>query len=437
VHDSVPAGRGEEWAVRILQAFAITLFVFPANAVVRAVGANGYVGSLVGLAALGVWVTAIGFGHYDPLKRRNPLRLGFALLWTSSLISYALMSLHRQPERVQLAGDRWVLQLAMMTGVAFVAADGIRTQEGIRRVVRAIALGASFCSILALLQFTLQLDLSPYLRMLPGLTVNWEVQALDTRQGLARVAGTATHPIELGVVSAMVLPLALWLARFDMGGSAWRRWVPALLLSGGAVVSMSRSAVVGLAGVLAVLLVLIPAKDRTVGLLLLPVGLVGIFIAVPGYYRTMSNFFVAGGTGTDPSVEARTDDYSLVAREMADSPVFGQGPGRFIPRNALEILDNQYLATAIDLGLVGLVCLLVFLALPMTMALSVRRRTLDPQIRWLCAALAGAALASVACTFTFDSFSFPMFVGTQALIAGLAGACWSQHPITREGDRRP
>jgi hypothetical protein len=432
---AVSADRDEEWAVRIVQAFAIALFVFPSNSVVKAVGANGYVASLVGLAAMAVWVCSVGFWHHNPFERRNPLRFGFALLWTSSLISYGLMSLSSQTERVQLASGRWLLQLAMMTGVAFVAAEGIRTLHGIRRVVRAVVLGASVASIVGLLQFTLQLDLSPHLRMLPGFELNWEGPAFDYRHGLTRVAGTAIHPIEFGVVGAMVLPLALWQARFASGSRAWRRWAPPLVISGSAVVSVSRSAVVGLVVALAVLLILIPAKDRALGFLLLPVGLVAVFLAVPGYYRTMSDFFLAGSTGTDPSVSARTDDYTLVAEELAGSPVFGQGPGRFIPSNALEILDNQYLATAIDLGLVGLVCLLVFLVLPMAMALSVRRRTLDPRVRWLCAALAGSALASVVCTFTFDSFSFPMFVGTQALIAGLAGACWSQHPITRGGEQ--
>jgi O-antigen ligase len=424
------ANTDEEWPVRIVAAFAIALFVFPSNSVVKAVGANGYVASLVGLAALGVWVGAVGFGRHNPLERRSPLRIGVALLWIASLISYGLMSLSRQTDRVQLAGDRWLLQLAMVTGVAFVASEGIRTLDGLRRVVRAVVLGASVCSIVGLLQFTLRLDLTAYLRMLPGFELNLQAPNLEVRYGLTRVFGTAIHPIEFGVANAMVLPLALWQARFASGSRQWRRWAPPLLISGGAVVSVSRSAVVGLVIALAVLLTLIPAKDRALGFLILPVGLIAVFLAVPGYYRTMSDFFLAGGTGTDPSVSARTDDYSLVTEQLAGSVVFGQGPGRFIPGNALEILDNQYLATAIDLGLVGLTCLLVFLVLPMTMALSVRRRTHDPQVRWLCASLAGSALASVVCTFTFDSFSFPMFVGAQALIAGLAGACWSQHPIT-------
>jgi hypothetical protein len=57
-------------------------------------------------------------------------------------------------------------------------------------------------------------------------------------------------------------------------------------------------------------------------------------------------------------------------------------------------------------------------------ALGARSRSADPRLRDLCAALAGAELAAVVCSYTFDSMSFPMFVGVQALVAGLIGAAW-------------
>ena len=39
-----------------------------------------------------------------------------------------------------------------------------------------------------------------------------------------------------------------------------------------------------------------------------------------------------------------------------------------------------------------------------------RRLSADPDLRLLCASLAGAGYAAAACALTFDSFSFPMFV---------------------------
>ncbi len=75
-----------------------------------------------------------------------------------------------------------------------------------------------------------------------------------------------------------------------------------------------------------------------------------------------------------------------------------------------------------------------YAAAPAVVALAARRRTADPELRDLCAALAGAALAAVLCAATFDGFSFPMFFNLQALIAGLVGAVWMM--ATKEGDMR-
>ena len=69
----------------------------------------------------------------------------------------------------------------------------------------------------------------------------------------------------------------------------------------------------------------------------------------------------------------------------------------------LDILDNQYLKTAVELGLVGVVVLAAFFLVPVIAALVARRRSGDPELRLLCAALAGAALAAGVCSLTFDS----------------------------------
>ena len=47
-----------------------------------------------------------------------------------------------------------------------------------------------------------------------------------------------------------------------------------------------------------------------------------------------------------------------------------------------------------------------------------------PDLRLLCAALAGAGFAGAACTLTFDALFFPMFINVTALVLGLIGVCW-------------
>jgi O-antigen ligase len=117
---------------------------------------------------------------------------------------------------------------------------------------------------------------------------------------------------------------------------------------------------------------------------------------------------------------------------VAKAPWFGQGGGTYIAKSAVYIFDNQYLTTAIELGLVGVAALAFFFLWPAIAALVARKRTANPELRDLAAALAGAALAAVVCSATFDSLSFPMFANVQALVFGLIGAVW----LVVDGERK-
>ena len=145
-------------------------------------------------------------------------------------------------------------------------------------------------------------------------------------------------------------------------------------------------------------------------------------MSAPGLISTLGSFFGAGTS--DLSVATRVSDYPLVERLVHEAPWFGHGGGTYIPDNVFDILDNQYLKSAIELGLVGLVALAAFFLVPVVVALVARRRSGDPELRLLCAALSGAALAAAVCSFTFDSLSFPMFANVHALVIGLIGAGW-------------
>ena len=236
------------------------------------------------------------------------------------------------------------------------------------------------------------------------------------------MSGTSIYPIELGVVAGMLLPLAIYLAIYDTTRSRRRRWAPVGLIALAIPASVSRSAVIAVAAAVGVLVVLMPARQRLFALCALPFGLAAVFMTAPGVIRTLLTFFGAGTT--DPSVAARVSDYPLVEQYLHHAPWFGRGGWTYFPDNAIDILDNQFLKTAIELGLVGVVALTAFFLVPTISALIARRRSSDPELRLLCAALAGAALAATVCSFTFDSLSYPMFTGLYALVIGLIGAAW-------------
>ena len=342
---------------------------------------------------------------------------------------------------IQLAGaDRFLMQIAVITGIVLVAAECLTSMSELRRVLRALVWGGAFCGAVAALQFWMSLDLAPYLRELPGFSLNWENAGILDRAALNRVAGTAIHPIELGVVAGMLLPLAIHLAMYDTDRSARARWAPVVLIGIAIPTSVSRSAILSVALALAVFVALMPSRQRLWGLCGLPFALCAVFMSAPGLIGTLTSFFGAGTS--DPSIATRVDDYPLAERLVREAPWFGHGPGTYIPDNLLDVFDNEYLKIYVELGLVGLIALVAYLALPVIFALVARRHSEDPELRGLCAALAGAALAATACSFTFDSLGFPMFSNVYALVIGLIGAAWrlvaaASAPTTPRARKRP
>jgi hypothetical protein len=409
-------------AVVMLQLFALAVMVVPSDTVIPAIGAAGYPASLVGMFVFGVFCASVLLGFHDPTRHSHPIQVVLCVIWLSVLGSYIFM------DRGQLTGtefasaDRSMIRFAVITGIALVAAECLRSLHDVMRVVRVLCWAGAFCGLVAVLQYWMSFDISQYLRELPGFAVNQDNPAIQARGSLNRVAGTAITPIELGVVAGMLIPIAIALGLYDRDKTALRRWAPATLITLGVATSVSRSAILSIVVAFSVLVVLMPPLPRLATLCALPLVLAGIFMSAHGLIGILASFF--SGASSDPSIQYRTHDYPVAEQLWQSAPWFGHGPGTYIPADPLNIFDNQYLNSAVELGLVGVLALLVFLIAPATVALAARRRSMSTDLRLLCAALTGAGLAAAVCSLTFDSLSFPMFVNVYALVIGLVGACW-------------
>jgi hypothetical protein len=415
-------------AILMLQMFAFTVMVFPSDTVVKAVGAGGYVAALIAYLMFLCYIAVTLFGLHNPLDYRSPVRIALCTLWLSALVSYALMNRTLLSSSQLSSADRWLIQLVGVSGVILVASEFLRSLEDIHRVLRALAWGGAFCGIVAALQFWLSRDITPYLRILPGFTINsTSAIAIGSRGGLNRVAGTAVDPIELGVVAGMLLPLVVYLALHDKERSATKRWLPVICITIAVPTAISRAAILSAAISLGVLVICLPSARRLTAIAAVPVVVAGFFLTAHRLLGTLKQYFFIG-TG-DNSISHRVDNYSYVGHLVSQAPWFGQGGGTYIAvattdLSTTHILDNQYLDSAIELGLVGVVAMAFYLVWPALAALAARSRSYDPRVRDLCAALGGAGLAAVACSATFDSFGFPMFVMVEAFVVGLIGAVW-------------
>jgi len=407
-------------AVLLLQAFVIALFVIPSDTVIKPIGAVGYPASLIGVFVFVVYCASVLFGLHQPVP--HPIRGILYVIWVALLSAYIAMDRGRLTVIELASADRMVIRFMVVTGVALVAAECLHSVEDVMRVVRALCWAAAFCGFVAVLQYWLRLDLAVYLRQIPGFSLNHDNPGILARGGVNRVAGTALHAIELGVVSGMMIPIAVLVGLYDRNKSNFKRWAPLTLIVLGVATSVSRSAILSVVVAFATLVVMLPPRLRLGALCALPVALGGIFMSAHGLIGTLLGFF--SGVSNDPSIQYRTHDYPLAQELWLNRPWFGRGPGTWIPADSLNIFDNQWLDTVVELGTFGVFAFLIFFLAPPIIAIATRRMSKDPDVRLVCAALAASMMPAAITSFTFDSLSFPLFVNLIAIDIGLIGACW-------------
>jgi O-antigen ligase len=299
-------------------------------------------------------------------------------------------------------------------------------------------------ALVAILQFRPGFDLTDWLAKIPLLTPNGDLTAVSTRGGFARPAGTALHPIEFGVIAGTALAFGAHLAIYDRATPRRFRLGPLVLIAFAIPISISRSALLT-AGIVLIWFVAgatAPVRRRT--LIALAATLSTVFMLIPGLIGTLRGFVFAGSN--DSSISSRTSDFAAVASDLRASPWVGRGPGTYLP--TYRILDNQYLLTLVEVGILGLIGLVAVLGVPAVLGRNARRMSTDEADRSLGQSFAGAGVALLAAAATFDALSFPTFTLLAALWVGLAGAWWaaiastgsvspeaSRHTASRAGGR--
>ncbi|MDQ1199894.1 O-antigen ligase [Rhodococcus sp. SORGH_AS_0303] len=403
----------------------VTIFaalVLPANMVFEAIGASGYLAMLIGLALFAVWVAAVTWGVHDPTRVRHPARIGLCLFWVATVVSYLRMGGVEPIQRA--AADRWLLALFAMSVLVLATAECVRTVEQALVIARTVALGASVTAAVALWQFVVKTDPLDLVRsMMVGMTDNGGGTTFQGRGLLTRVAGNTFTPIELGLVTAMILPFCVWRALFDTTGRHWVHWLQCLLIAFASFLTVSRSAVLGLVVAAVVTVPFLPRHARRWAAIAIPVLIVGVFVTVPGLIATLSAT-VRADSGNDPSLATRVNNYPRVQAMIVERPWFGTGPATYLPTNALEILDNQYLHTAVEMGLFGLAALVALFLCPIVASLSVALWSRDPALKLLAASAAAACLVAAVGSATFDSLSFPVFRLICPVFFGMSGVVW-------------
>ncbi len=407
-------------AVSLLTVYAALLVVLPARLVLPALGAAGRPALLFAVGLLFLWLFTRALPE-QVLPGAQPLRWALALFTVAFLVSYALGFARGLPGLESRGADRALLTMAGLIGVALVAADGIRSTARLDTLLRRLVALTSVSAFVGVVQFFFRLDLASYVQV-PGLALNRPIVGIGERggPGFARVAGLTGHYIEFGVVLAMVLPIALHLLLFARSRREKQLWASAVaLLAASVPLSVSRAGSLALMVGMVLLVVGWTTRLRALAAVIGGVGVVVFQGLIPGLLGTIRSGFV--NYENDPSILGRLGDYEVVAEYFTQRPWFGRGPGTFLPELYL-LLDNQYLATAIELGAVGGASLVLVVLVGIVMARVGRRISSSERQRHLMHALSVVLVQALVVSFTFDSLSFATFAGLLFLALGLVGA---------------
>lgn len=99
-----------------------------------------------------------------------------------TLVSYALMHMREVPVSENSTADLYLLELAVFSGIALVAAEGLRTREDVLAVLRTLVSAVAVMSAIAILQFRPGFDLTVYIAKIPGLALNGAVSGVQQRR---------------------------------------------------------------------------------------------------------------------------------------------------------------------------------------------------------------------------------------------------------------
>ena len=405
----------------VVHLFVLAGFLLPGQLRVAPLGALGTPTTILAIAATAMYV----LGRVFPSRLAtgaHPMRTTFYVVGVVTLLAYVAGQTRALSAAEQSGSDRTLIHMVGLIGLGLLTMDGLRDRAQVDRLLRLVVVAASVFALMGIVQWLLELDPQDYIAV-PGLTL--EADDINVqRSQFTRVQSTALHPIEFGVVLALVLPIALHYALMgtddDRKPSRWN-WLPVLLILVAIPLAVSRSSVLGVVIGGLVAWVAWSWRVRLNALVAGALMLVAMRAAFPGVLGTLLSSFL--WAGKDPSIEGRTQDYPQAMEFIFERPWLGRGLGTFTPEEYF-FLDNEYLNQLLTGGLLAAAVLIAFFVVAMGFGRGVFHHATSPSSRALGQALVASTAVSAVAWFTYDGIAFRLNAGLVFVLAGATAALW-------------
>jgi O-antigen ligase/polysaccharide polymerase Wzy-like membrane protein len=405
-------------------------------------------GLLVAVMAGHLPLTAAGHGW--------PLLALAGVAFISQAVNWNVLDIPGQPP----VAFKTLSYFVSFVAIFLLIAATIQRFADARQVVMGLVAGGAVVAVAALIESRTRSNLFENLdNWIPGL-VKQPREVLELRGGRLRVRGSAQHPIALGVALTMIVPLAIVLAHYASTTGRRLLWFGAAgVCTMGALVTVSRT-VVAMAVVMSIVGFLLRPEQMLKfwpALLILPAI---AHAAAPGTLGALYKaIFPKEGLAADLNSRAglggsgRLADVTPGLDLWHEAPLVGHGLGFVattvtpVAQGATQgatgfqiIFDNQYMATLVSLGALGLVAAVwVVWGAAFKLIRAARKHREGPEAD-LVAACALSCAGFGASMLFFDAFAFVQAtivffiiaaVGLRLRQLGLEPA-----PVIPIGDRR-
>jgi hypothetical protein len=363
------------------------------------------------LAAIGgLWLATIAVGSRGirPRLRFGRIHAAVAVFFVIAVVS-VLANASTLATLTELGLG--VKKLVLLISYAFffvIAASVIRPQE-VRAFTRFSLWLAGIVAVTTVLEY--RAGFNPYYSIsslaLPGLVATPNDLGSVDYSGRLTIYGAMDHPLELALMLALILPLAIvQVLEARESRERWMRLALAGLIMAGIFSTQRKSGLIG-TGVSVIFLLAYrrPPLKQILGML---VGLfVLLHLVAPGTIGGLRQQLQPQHLTKTNSTAQRANDYDGVAPDIRHRPALGRGYGTYDGLK-YRILDNQYLGLLVTVGFVGTAAYLVMLLSGVTAVHRFGRgKRAGPVAPGILLALAAGVLSFTVGSALFDVLSFP------------------------------